>query len=323
MIVDRTHTRWVFVTTAIALGSTAAYLIYAGLASNGPRGGTWMGLIYGFAGTFVIIFECLLSARKKYPASPLGRVSTWLRAHVWLGLLSFLLILFHAGFRWGEGLASVLMWMFALISASGVFGVILQNYLPRRMTELVKRETVYEMIPGLVRQLRAEADERIEFLTADLGIPAEEEEEVVRAGGVKRYYDAGQKKSAAEKVAAEVNKRKVSPQIAVDGTSRQVLRDHYLQEIRPFLSESPATFQRKLFRTEELVAAYFTHLRTVTQAAAHVVLDDLEQICEERRQLMIEQRLYRWLHGWLYAHIPISFAFLALILVHAVISLRY
>ena len=62
-----------------------------------------MGLFFAALGTGVIVFECLLGLRKRYPASPLGRVKTWVSAHVWLGLLSFLLILMHSGFRWGAG----------------------------------------------------------------------------------------------------------------------------------------------------------------------------------------------------------------------------
>jgi hypothetical protein len=214
------------------------------------------------------------------------------------------------------------MYMFAFITASGVLGVVLQNYLPRRMTELVKKETIYEQIPNLVRQLKVEADERVEFITADLQL-TEEDEEFLRAGGVKIHFDPAQKKGAAEKLAVVVAKRKKEPQIALDDASIQAMRDHYLQEIRPFLNDSPAAFQRKLFRTESLVNAYFNHLRTILPVASHPVLHDLEDICEERRQLAIQQRMYRWLHGWLYVHIPISFAFLALIVVHAVISLRY
>src|SRR5712692_1534833 len=156
-----------FGATAAALACSAIYLVYAAFSPNGPRGGSAVGLTFGFAGTAIIVFECLLSLRKKYPASPLGRVQTWLRAHIWLGLLSFLLILFHAGFHWGRGLASLLMWMFLIITISGAVGLALQNYLPRRMSELVTRETVYEQIPEVVRALALEADERVEFVTAD------------------------------------------------------------------------------------------------------------------------------------------------------------
>jgi len=322
MIVDRTSTQWILGAAAGALASTMIYGIYAWLSANGPRGGSAVGLAFGFAGTAIIVFECLLSLRKKYPASPLGRLKIWLRAHVWLGLLSFLLILFHAGFRWGHGLAAVIMGMFLIITLSGLFGLALQNYIPRRMTQLIARETIYQEIPTIVSDLRLDADERVEFVTADLGID-EGEAEFIKAGGVKQYFDPKQKASAAEKVEAEVKRRKTSAQIAVDEAAAQALRAHYLQEMRPFLIERPLAFSRKLFATPEGVAAYFAYIRTLLPEPVHQVLNDLEKTCEERRQLLVQARLHRWLHGWLFVHVPLSFAFLLLTFVHAIWSLRY
>ncbi|MGH9672496.1 MAG: hypothetical protein ACRD44_04895 [Bryobacteraceae bacterium] len=322
MIVDTTHLRWVFAAGAIALASAAGYLAYALLAPNGPSAGSWPGLIFAFAGTGVIVFECVLSLRKKYPASPLGRVSSWLRAHIWLGLLSFVLILFHSGMQWGQGLAALLMWIFLLITLSGIFGLVLQNWLPRRMKELVTRETLYDQIPSLVRELRVESLERIEFLTADLGLD-DEDAGIERAGGVKRHFEEAQRKSAQEKIDAEIRRRKATPQIEIDENSRQALAGHYREEIRPFLYDKPSGFTRQLFATDAKVKAYFNHLRTVMPVAAHTVLNDLESICEERRQLAVQRRLHRWLHGWLFLHVPLSMGFLVLTGVHAVVSLRY
>ncbi len=322
MIVDRSHSRWMLGCAALGLGSTAAYVFYALRAPNGPSGGSPAGLAFAFAGAGLIGFECLLSLRKKYPASPLGRVQTWLRAHIWLGLLSLLLILFHAGFRWGQGLALLLMWLFAVITASGVFGLVLQRYLPRRITELAPRETLYDQIPQVIRLLRMEADERVEFVTADLGVD-DGEPAALYAGGKKFYFDAAQRKSAAEKVEAERQKRKASPQIAVDEEAGRALKAHYLQEIRPFLALRPSGFARRLFHNPGAVSAYFQYLRTIMPVASHDVLRDLEAICEERRQLAVQARLHRWLHGWLYVHVPLSMAFLVLTAVHAVLSLRY
>jgi hypothetical protein len=302
--------------------SLAAYFAYAVWSPNGPHGGSVMGLVFGSAGTGIVVFECLLGLRKKYPASRLGRVRTWLRAHVWVGLLSFLLILMHSGFRWGHGLAGALMWLFAAILASGIFGVALQNYLPRRMTELTPHETIFEQIPNVVRGLRSEADERVEFITADLGLD-DDGAELVRAGGVKQYFDADQRKSAAEKVQAAAERRKAAPQIDVDPEAREALRAHYLQEIRPYLTESPAPYFRKLFATAPRVAAYFGHLHIIMPVAAHGILADLSQICEERRQLLAQKRMHLWLHGWLLVHVPLSFALLVLTAVHAALSLRY
>ena len=40
----------------------------------------------------------------------------------------------------------------------------------------------------------------------------------------------------------------------------------------------------------------------------HSNLDDLENICEEKRQLDKQSRLHKILHGWLLVHIPLSYA---------------
>ena len=80
MLVDRTHSPWLRASALLAAASAVAYFFYALRAPNGPTGGSLPGLLFGFAGTAVIVFECLLSLRKRYPASPFGRVQTWLRS---------------------------------------------------------------------------------------------------------------------------------------------------------------------------------------------------------------------------------------------------
>jgi hypothetical protein len=322
MLMDRRQTVWAVWSSIASAACLVLYVVYFLVSPNGARGGSPAGLLFAAAGTGIILFDCLLGLRKKYPASPLGSVKRWLSAHVWLGLLSFLLILMHSGFRWGSGLAALLMWMFLAIVLSGIFGVAVQNYVPRRMTELAPNETIYEQIPNVIRGLRIEADERVEYITADLGF-GEEELEYQSAGGVKVYIDETQKKSAAEKVQAEVKRRKTAPLIEIDEGAREALKAHYSQEIRPYLKDKPAFESRRLFNGRELVSAYFTHLRTIMPVAAHDVLRDVEEICEQRRQLMVQRSLHHWLHTWLLIHVPLSFALLVLTAVHAVLSLRY
>jgi hypothetical protein len=294
--------------------STAVYGFYALTTPGGPSGGTWAGLAFAFAGTGVIVFECLLSLRKKYPASPFGRVRTWLRAHIWLGLLAFLLILFHTGFQWRGGLGSVLMWMFVLITASGIYGLALQQYLPRLMTERVPRETIYEEIPAVINQMRLEADERIEYITADLGFEEKIDPEAIRAVGEKINMVL---------LTKELEQRKSKPVIPIDADATEVLRRHYLSDIRPFLFPEAGDRSVKLFGSANGIGGYFRRLRTLLPVAAHDVVSDVEQICDERRQLAVQQRLHHWLHAWLYLHVPLSMAFLVLVALHAVWSLRY
>jgi len=314
VIIDASHRRWMVWCGSLALLSTAGYVFYVLTTPGGPRGGTIAGLTFAFAGTGVIVFECLLSWRKKYPASPLGRVKTWLKAHIWLGLLAFLLVLFHTGFAWGAGLASLLMWMFVIITISGVYGLVLQQYLPGVMTQQVPRETIYEEIPPVIDQMRLEADERIEYITADLGFDEEIDLEALKAVGEKINMVLYQK---------EREMRKSKPAIAIDPDATQLLRSHYVNDIRPFLFPEAAARSVSLFSSQNAIEGYFRRLHTLLPIAAHEVISDVEQICDERRQLAVQQRLHRWLHSWLYLHVPLSMAFLVLVVVHAVWSLRY
>ncbi len=51
--------------------------------------------------------------------------------------------------------------------------------------------------------------------------------------------------------------------------------------------------------------------------------DFLAALCEESRQLEVQMRLHRWLHGWLFVHAPISFALLVLTAFHIWFALSY
>ena len=111
-----------------------------------------------------MIFEGLLGARKKVPIWRIGNAQTWMRAHLWLGLITLPLILFHAGFAMRGPLTFVLMMLLFAVYASGLVGATLQHYLPRVMLTRVPFETIYEEIPHVRAQLRAEADEMVEKL---------------------------------------------------------------------------------------------------------------------------------------------------------------
>src|SRR5271165_6971904 len=100
MRIDRTHCPWVIATVALAIVSTAAYILYAVETPGGPRGGSAMGLTFGIAGYALMLYAGFLGARKEVPVWRIGRAQTWMRGHLWLGLLSFPLILFHAGFAY-------------------------------------------------------------------------------------------------------------------------------------------------------------------------------------------------------------------------------
>src|SRR5262249_914684 len=99
------------------------------------------------------------------------------------------------------------------------------------------------------------------------------------------------------------------------------LRHFYLDEMRPFL-ESPSTRRSRLANASKARNA-FAGLRTLLPPAAPPTLDDLQDICDEARQLSRQERLHHWLHGWLLLHIPLSLALIVLGAIHAFMALRY
>src|SRR6185369_10176110 len=174
MRIDRTHQPWMIGAIVMFIAATIVYVVYALQTPGGPRGGTAIGLAFGIAGYAVMLFEGLLGARKKVPVWRLGRASTWMRGHLWLGLLTLPLILFHAGFAFRGALTAVLMVLLVIVVASGILGAILQHYLPRAITTRVPMETIYEEIPHVRAQLREEAEQ----LVGALAVEAEHDDKV-------------------------------------------------------------------------------------------------------------------------------------------------
>ena len=70
-------------------------------------------------------------------------------------------------------------------------------------------------------------------------------------------------------------------------------------------------------------AAMFGKLRPLVPAALEQAIVDLENICEEERQLLRQRRMHGVLHAWLIVHVPLSFAMMLLAVVHIVMALRY
>jgi hypothetical protein len=263
MKIDRTHRGWGFVAAILFAVATVVYVSFVLRSPSGPRGGNALGLTFGIAGYALMLYAGFLGVRKRFPILRIGHAQAWMRGHLWLGLLSFPLILFHGGFAWRGPLTAILTLLFFIVIVSGIAGAALQHYLPRMILAQVPMETIYEEIPHVRHQLRDEADQLIE----------------------------------------------AAAQIDVEYDDKIRLREVYQSKIRPVLEQPPAEL--------------FAPLRFAFPEPLHATLNDLENICEEQRQLNRQVKLYRWLHAWLLVHVPLSIALLVLGGVHAFMALRY
>ena len=104
MIVDATHRGWIAVTAGLTLAAAAAYVLASRSAPGGVTGDSAAGLTFGIAAAGLMAFEGLLAARKRKRSWRLGRAGSWMRGHIWLGVLAAPLVLFHAGFRLGRAI---------------------------------------------------------------------------------------------------------------------------------------------------------------------------------------------------------------------------
>ena len=302
MIIDRSHRVWLIGSVLALTLAGLLYIPYTLLSVTGTSGGSTVGLIYGSIGSAMMLFAGLLGARKKFPTWRVGRATFWMRAHLWVGFLSFPFILFHAGFRLGSGaLTRILVALFLVVFVSGIFGAILQHFIPQAMTQRVPMETIYEQIDRVLEQLVQEAG----LIVADIGAALEQE--------MKQAEEA-------EKLAPAASTRRRTGATADERTSRMV-RVFFESQLKPFLMSRH--LQKQAMANPAQAAPLFQQLRVLVPQSLWPKFDDLENICEEKRQLERQRRLHHFLHGWLLIHIPASYALFTLGAIHAVVALRF
>jgi len=299
VIIDwATHRKWVLASAGGVVIAAVAYVPHAMSVRTKPFGGTVAGIAYGAAGLALMIFAGLLGAREKVPAWRVGRMQVWMRAHLWLGLLSFPVILFHAAFSFGHGLTWWLMVLFTVVTASGILGATLQQYLPRVMTRQVPLETTFEQIDDVQKQLIAEG------------------EELVAAACAPPKPAPAAKTEAAGGAAVATAEPPATPNQSVAR-----LQSAWEETVRVYLERSTQIRQGRVKNRQ--AQQTLLQLRTLLPPAMHDTVAALQDICGEAGQLRRQTILHYALHGWLMVHIPLSYAMLALGAVHAVMALRY
>ena len=294
MRIDESHRTWAVASVVILALCVIGYVPYALFYPGGPSGNTIPGLIYGILGYAMMLFAGLLGARKKKPLWRVGRAHVWMRGHLWLGALSLPMILLHGAFYARGPLTFVMLVLLVVVVLSGVTGAALQHYLPRRITAEVELETIYEQIPVVREQLREEAAAIVGKLCAvpsgvavTGGLPEEEEDQ----------------------------------EPALSEEDRANVQHIYGSGILPYL-RNPDAGSSPLASASK-AEAFFEAMRRQSPESIHEQIRDLENICDEERQLTRQRRMYLLLHGWLLVHVPLAITLLVLGGIHAFVALHY
>jgi len=305
MHIDHQHKSWAIGTALVSAAATALCLVDASTQVNGARGSTPVGLTLGFAALALMLFCAGLGLKRRVPHWRLGKAQTWMRGHLWLGLLTALLIALHGGLRVGGAMGIVLWTLVAIVTFSGIVGAVLQLLVPSLLMHSVPGETVAQQLEkelaSLVSLARYEVDKYAK-------IPYDS-----------KPHWTSLAKPDDDAVASLPRYRPAPGEPAPPVPGAEQIGVFYLDHIRPFLTGGESAQLATTTRS----AILFESLRVMTPASVHPGVRSLEEICERRRLLLHQRKLMRILTWWLLVHVPLSWLLLLLSCTHAIAALRF
>jgi len=260
-----------------------------------PNGGSWLGYTLGGIGTVQILWLMWFGVRKRRYKSTLGSLQGWLSAHIWLGMLLIAVVTLHSGFQIGWNVHSLAYVLMLAVVFSGMYGVFAYLYYPQKMAANQGGLTPDVMVREILA-LEQECLILADGLGNELHQSLLETIESVPLGG-----NVWQQLTQAHYFPWLVRKRRaILQQVGVNIDEN--LYDPTLFLVAEKLGETTALEEnRQLRRLLELLTrknALLARLRRNIQYQA-------------------------FLDIWLYAHIPLSFALLAALIVHIITVFLY
>jgi hypothetical protein len=146
----RAERMWqVFAAVAVAALSWWYIAAHRQPSANGYHG---LVLGLGWIGTSFALLAAALSFRKRMAYQGVGKMSAWLTAHIYIGIVAAFAIFYHSGLRAGGPLSTWLLVFFSLTVASGLMGWWFTRKLPPLLTAIEETPAILEDL----RSVRAE-----------------------------------------------------------------------------------------------------------------------------------------------------------------------
>lgn len=339
MLIDRysvrLHAPWAVFALTLTVGLIAWYGWESWIAGAWLGGGSLPGLVLGIVAAAIIASEMLLWPRKALRRWRLFPTKHWLAAHVWLGLACLPLGVVHSGWHLGGWLTTLLLTVLFVTVASGVYGLVMQNVIPRAMWRRLPAETIHGEIDRVAESLVADADQmmvtacgpRDAVMTMEFGafesnrfrelLGEEGSVEMTRMIVIGAPRDAGRRERFSGKSAGLAKGATATNSQADEARSLWVAYD----ELRPFLIDGVS--RREVFGDETRATGWFRLLRRACSVEAERVIGPLERLADQRRQFNLQRRMHSWLHAWLPFHIAFSVGLSVLLVAHIYFALRY
>jgi hypothetical protein len=229
--------------------------------------------------------------------------------HIWLGLVCLPVIVVHAGFGFGGPLTAWTLGLFLAVIASGVWGLLIQQWLPSKILAEIPDETVASQVDTAIKTHWEEARRLVEDLVT---VPPEDERAAAGIGV------QAQKATGGGRVVIELEHR---AEPIVTGRPAAELLAFKDRMLLPYLKRGRRS--RSPLRARSEAERQFARLRDTMPDEARQALMRLEELADLRRQWDGLVQLNFWLHNWLLVHLPLSVGMTGLMVIHAIRALKY
>lgn len=258
---------------------------------QGPaNGGTPLGYALGTVAASMILWFAWFGVRKRRYRSTLGTVQGWLSAHVYLGIALVVVVLLHTGFQFGWNVHTLALLLMLLVVASGVYGVFVYIRYPERLSENrggANRSELVDQLGDIDRRSRRIAEK----------LPMEFQELV--SSGIGRTL-------LGSSLWARLRGYDQSQVVLQRGGDFEVVANPGQEAALDWLAERQS-------RSSEAETA--------------AMIGELSALIRNKRRLLQrlreDMRLQATLEVWLYAHVPLTAALLAALVVHIVTIFLY
>lgn len=284
----------------------ALYVLFRPAA--GPSGGTWVGYTLGGVAAAIVLLLLWFGVRKRQFRSSMGTVRGWLSAHVYLGSALPVIATLHCAFDFGWNVHTLAYVLLLLVAASGFYGLYTYVRYPNRLTaNRLNRPDAVALEE--ISQLDNRSLELAESIDADTYQAVLRSVRRVRIGGNlwQQLRGGSRRARLAERQAHEL------------------LLHQGMVVVAKIKTEGPGKLQTtQAGMTLKMMAERLATTGTGSQVET---LRELMELMGRRRQLVQqlneEIRLRAQLQIWLYAHVPLSTAFLAALIAHVVAVFFY
>jgi hypothetical protein len=276
-----TTARWRNFWVGVGAVLTAAYFAARWWRGGFQHGGSPAGIAYGIFGTVAILVLLAFGVRKRWYRSTWGTLDGWLQSHIYLGLLSALVIFFHSGFRFQDRVAVAAFVTLGVVVASGFVGASLYTSVPRRLSEVES-----DLTPA---ELSAQIQQLADGMARIAGSRSHPFQEVCR--GLLAESLPG--RLAGWRLM--LTSRGAGPKRGISGVSGGA----------GGRGGGPAPW-----------AVHLTRVPPAEQEDLRQLLVLSRQRSELLERLIAQQRYRNLLGAWLYLHVPLSIALLALVAAH-------